>query len=132
MGGPLVAGPYLLDTSTLIWSVASPDRLSSTARRALKAGPLVLSVVSYWEVVIKARKGLLTVADPVNWWSRATGVLGGEILSIRAAHISALAGLPDIHRDPFDRMLVAQATAEGLVFVGSDDQIRRYPVKTVW
>ena len=96
---PAPAGPYLLDTSTLIRSLASPDRLSPPARRALKMGPLVLSVVSYWEIVIKARKGLLTVADPVNWWTRATSLLGGEILSIRAAHISALAGLPDLHID---------------------------------
>jgi PIN domain nuclease of toxin-antitoxin system len=60
----VVAGPYLLDTSTLIWAVASPDRLSRRARKALNAGPLVLSVVSYWEIVIKAHKGMLKVADP--------------------------------------------------------------------
>lgn len=128
----MTGGPYLLDTSTLIWSVASPDRLSAPARKALGSGPLVLSVVSYWEVVIKAQKGLLTVADPVNWWSRASASLGGHILSIRVAHISALAGLPDIHKDPFDRMLVAQAAAEGLALIASDDQIRKYSVKTVW
>jgi PIN domain nuclease of toxin-antitoxin system len=132
LGGSLVIGPYLLDTSTLIWSMASPDRLSPLARRALKTGPLVLSVVSYWEVVIKARKGMLAVADPVSWWSRATIFLGGDILSIRAAHISAMAGLPDLHKDPFDRMLVAQAVTEGLVFLSSDDQIRRYSLKTLW
>jgi len=128
----VVTGPYLLDTSTLIWAVASPDRLSGRARKAVNAGPLVLSVVSYWEVVIKARKGLLAVADPVNWWSRATALLGGHILSIRVAHISALAGLPEIHKDPFDRMLIAQAAAEGVALVASDDQIRRYAVKVVW
>ena len=128
----MVTGPYLLDTSALIWAVASPDRLSGKARKALNAGPLVLSVVSYWEVVIKARKGLLAVADPVNWWSRATALLGGHILSIRVAHISALAGLPEIHKDPFDRMLIAQAAAEGVALVASDDQIRRYAVKVVW
>jgi prevent-host-death family protein len=76
LGGALVAGPYLLDTSTLIWSLASPDRRSPLARRALKTGPPVLSVVGYWKAVIKARKGLLTVADPVNWWSRATSSPG--------------------------------------------------------
>jgi PIN domain nuclease of toxin-antitoxin system len=59
----------------LIWAVASPDRLSGRARKALNAGPLVLSVVSYWEIVIKAHKGMLKVADPVNWWSRATALL---------------------------------------------------------
>ncbi len=128
----MVAGPYLLDTSTLIWAVASPDRLSARARQALNRGPLVLSVVSYWEIVIKARKGLLKIADPVNWWARATEQVGGEVLSIRAAHISALAGLPEIHKDPFDRLLVAQATAQGFALVASDEQIARYSAKVVW
>jgi len=83
-------------------------------------------------VVIKAQKGLLKVADPVHWWTRATSLLGGDILSVRTDHISALAGLPDIHRDPFDRMLIAQAAAEGLALVGGDDHVRRYPIKTIW
>jgi PIN domain nuclease of toxin-antitoxin system len=128
----VVAGPYLADTSVLICAIASPDRLSARARKALGTGPLVLSVVSYWEVVIKVRKGFLQLADPVNWWARLTALLGGEILSIRPAHISALAGLPEIHRDSFDRMLIAQAAAEGLALITNDEQIGRYPVKIVW
>jgi PIN domain nuclease of toxin-antitoxin system len=132
LGRQVVGGPYLLDTSTLIWAVGLPESLSPAARKALNRGPLVLSVVSYWEVVIKARKGLLKIADPVNWWSRATALLGGEILSIRAAHISAVAALPDFHKDPFDRMLVAQTAVEGLAIVSSDAQIGKYGVKVVW
>jgi len=128
----LSAGPYLLDTSTVIWTLAAPSRLSAAARKALRAGPCVISVVCYWEVVIKVRKGLLAISDPVVWWSRATDALGGSILSIRAAHISALSALPDLHRDPFDRILLAQAVAEGLALVTSDEQIRRYAVKTIW
>lgn len=128
----MVAGPYLLDTSTLIWALASPERLSRPARKAVMAGPVVLSVASYWEVVIKARKGLVAVADPVSWWERATGLLAATVLSIRAGHVSALHGLPELHRDPFDRILIAQAQAEGLALVTSDDQVRRYAVKTLW
>jgi PIN domain nuclease of toxin-antitoxin system len=128
----VIDGPYLLDTSTLIWALVGSERLSAKAHKALKAGPLVLSVVSYWEVVIKAQKGLLKIADPANWWSRATEILGGDILSVRAAHISALAGLPDIHKDPFDRMLIAQASAEGLALLTSDELFGQYPVKVVW
>jgi len=128
----LVDGPYLLDTSTVIWALADPELLSATARKALRAGPRVMSVVTYWEVVIKSQKGLLKIADPVNWWKRACELLGGSILSIRSAHIIALAGIPEFHKDPFDRMLVAQSAAEGLTLVTSDAQIRRYSVKTVW
>ncbi len=98
----------------------------------MRSGPSVLSVVCYWEVVIKAQKGLLSISDPVNWWTRATNLLGGTILSVRAAHISALSALPDLHKDPFDRLLLAQAAAEGFTLVTSDEQIRRYPVKTLW
>jgi PIN domain nuclease of toxin-antitoxin system len=108
------------------------DRLSAKARKAFNAGPLVLSVVSFWEVVIKTQKGTLRIADPVNWWSRASEMLGGDILSIRTAHMSAMAGLPDIHRDPFDRMLIAQATAEGLTLIASDEVFGQYPLKVLW
>jgi PIN domain nuclease of toxin-antitoxin system len=128
----VIDGPYLLDTSTLIWALVGSDRLSTRARKALHGGPLVISVVSYWEVVIKVQKGLLNIADPVNWWTRAIEMLGGDILSIRTPHISALAGLPDIHKDPFDRMLIAQASTEGLAVVTSDALITRYAIKVLW
>jgi PIN domain nuclease of toxin-antitoxin system len=128
----LVEGPYLFDTSTAIWALAEPELLSVTARKALRAGPCVISVVTYWEVVIKSQKGLLKIADPVNWWKRASDFLGGSILSIRSAHITALAGIADFHKDPFDRMLIAQAAAEGLTLVTNDAQIARYSIKTVW
>ena len=128
----MVAGPYLVDTSTLIWVLADSKRLSAKARKALHAGPLVLSVVSFWEIVLKAQKGSLDIADPVHWWSRATDLSGGVILSIRPAHISVLAGLPPIHKDPFDRLLVAQAVSEGLAIITSDQEICDYPVKTLW
>ena len=128
----MVEGPYLLDTSTVIWALADPELLSAPARKSLRAGPRVMSVVTYWEVVIKSQKGLLKIADPVNWWKRAGDLLGGTILSIRSAHITALAGMPDFHKDPFDRMLIAQAAAEGLTLVTNDVQIQRYSIKTLW
>ena len=128
----MVEGPYLLDTSTLIWTLAEPDRLSLAARKALRTGPRVLSVVCYWEVVIKSQKGLLEISDPVQWWNRAVDQLGVSVLSIRSAHITALAGLPKMHKDPFDRILVAQAASEGFTIVTNDKQILRYPVRTLW
>lgn len=124
-------GPFLLDTSTVLWALGAPERLSTTARKALK-GPLVLSVVSFWEIVIKAQKSLLQVGDPVHWWSRAIDLLGASALSVRASHISMLAGLPGIHRDPFDRLLVAQALQERLTLVTSDQTVRLYPLRTLW
>ena len=122
----------LLDTSTLLWTLVAPGRLSETAREAVAAGDSVLSVASYWEVVVKAGKGLLPISDPVSWWTRASQLLGGRVLPIRASHITALAALPDLHRDPFDRVLIAQAVAEGLPLITSDRQIRSYPVRVIW
>ena len=113
----------------MIWALENPARLSGPARKALEKDPLV---VSYWEVVIKARKGLFQIADPVSWWKRATEFLGGNILSIRAAYVSGLAALPGLHRDPFDRMLVAQAAVEGFALVSGDEMIARYSGKMVW
>ena len=91
-----------------------------------------MSVASYWEVVIKAQNGLLTMTDLVTWWRRATELMAARVLPIRASHVTALAALPALHKDPFDRILIAQAVAEGLDFVTNDEPISEYPVRTVW
>jgi PIN domain nuclease of toxin-antitoxin system len=122
----------LLDTSTLLWTLADPDRLSAQAREAISTELATLSVVSYWEVVIKTRKGLLPIPDPVGWWTRAVTLFHGRVLPIRTTHVTALAALPDLHRDPFDRMLIAQSMAEGWPLVANDEQIRAYPARTIW
>lgn len=123
---------HLLDTSTLLWALGSPERLSARARRRIDTGDNVVSVASYWEVVIKTHKGLLTIADLATWWRQATELMAARVLPIRASHVTALASLPMLHRDPFDRILIAQAIAEGLEFVTNDGPIREYPVQTFW
>lgn len=92
----------------------------------------MLSVASYWEIVIKTQKGLLSIGDVPTWWRRATEIVAARVLPIRASHVTALAALPQLHKDPFDRMLVAQAIAEGLDFVTNDEPVRAYPVRTLW
>ena len=84
----------LLDTSTLLWALTAPDRLSHPAQQASEADDAVLSVASYWEVVIKTRKRLLPISNPVILWMRAAELFGGRVLPIRASHITALAALP--------------------------------------
>ena len=124
--------PHLLDTSTLLWALGEPERLSPRARRLVETGENVVSVASYWEVVIKTQKGLLAISDLPTWWRRATELTAARVLQIRASHVTALAGLPALHRDPFDRILIAQAKAEGLGLVTSDGQLSDYPVQTIW
>ncbi len=122
----------LLDTSTLLRLLSKPERLSPAARKTIEREQIVLSIASFWEVAIKSRKGLLVIADPVSWWNRVTALFPGEILSIRTSRITALCGLPDFRKDPFDRILVAQATAEGFAIITNDRQIAAYPVRTLW
>jgi PIN domain nuclease of toxin-antitoxin system len=123
---------HLLDTSTLLWALGEPERLSSEAQRLIESGDNIVSVASYWEVVIKSQKRLLAIADLPSWWQRATELMAARVLPIRASHVTALATLPTIHRDPFDRILIAQALAEGLGFVTNDEPIRQYPINTLW
>ena len=130
--GAGVKSAHLLDTSTLLWALGEPERLSPRARRLVEAGENVVSVASYWEVVIKAQKGLLSISDLATWWRQATELTAARVLQIRASHITALAALPMLHKDPFDRILIAQAKAERLGLVTNDAPIDTYPIQTIW
>jgi PIN domain nuclease of toxin-antitoxin system len=124
----LVPG-YLLDTHTAVWALDTPEKLTASARRAVLAGRNVLSVVTYWEVMLKSMKGRLDVGDPRVWWHEALEQLAATPLALRPQHIAELYALPPIHKDPFDRMLIAQAAAEGLTLVSSDSEIAQYASK---
>lgn len=120
------AAGCLLDTHTILFALGQPERLSEPVRRAVLEGPNVLSVLSYWEVVLKAAKGKLAVGDVRVWWAEALLALRATELPLRAAHIEALQALPEHHKDPFDRMLMAQATVEGMVFLSQDEAVALY------
>jgi PIN domain nuclease of toxin-antitoxin system len=122
---------YLLDTHTAIWALDTPEKLTASACKAVLAGRNVLSVVAYWEVMLKSMKGTLDVGDPRMWWHEALEQLAATPLALRPQHIAELYALPPIHKDPFDRMLIAQAAAEGLALVSSDSEIARYASKSL-
>jgi len=82
--------------------------------------------------VLKARKPGALVADPLPWWEKYVVRARIPALAIRTSHIRALAGLPEFHKDPFDRILVAQALAEGLVLATKDAALARYGALIVW
>lgn len=121
----------LLDTCSVLLALANPERLTAAARKAILAGPNILSVVTYWEVMLKSMKGTLDVGDPRAWWFDALDELAAAPLALRPHHVSAVYALPPIHKDPFDRMLIAQATAEGHTLVTSDAEIARYTSKSL-
>jgi len=122
---------YLLDTHTAIWALDTPENLTASALKAVLSGPNFLSVLSHWEVMLKSMKGTLDMGDPRAWWSDALDQLAATPLLLRPQHIAAVYGLPPIHKDPFDRMLIAQATAEGLALVTSDVEVARYASKSL-
>jgi PIN domain nuclease of toxin-antitoxin system len=117
---------YLLDTNVVLFSLAAPERISRSIQKALQAGAIHVSVVSYWEVLLKSRKGRLDVGDPRMWWAEAIEKLAATPLPLRPDHVSALCDLPPFHQDPFDRALIAQALVERLTLVTSDGEMPRY------
>jgi len=119
----------LLDTHVLLWAAGEPDRLSTTTK-ALIEDPehqLVFSAASLWEIAIKRGLGRPDfIADP-RLLRRGMLDNGYTELPITSEHALAVDTLPHLHRDPFDRILVAQATAEGMVLVTADPVVMSYP-----
>jgi PIN domain nuclease of toxin-antitoxin system len=119
----------LLDTHLLVWAVNEPERLSQTAESLITdlGNELVFSAMSVWEIVIKTALRRADFKVDASQLRRELLDLGYEELPITSAHGLAVAGLPPIHRDPFDRILIAQATAEGILLLTGDATIAKYP-----
>ena len=119
---------FLLDTHLLLWAAGAPERLSARARRLLVAtdSRLVFSAASLWEISIKRalRRGDFNV-DPRRFW-RMLLVNGYTELAVNSEHAIAVNDLPPLHKDPFDRILVAQARVEGIVLLTVDKAVARY------
>ena len=124
----------LLDTHTFIWWDSDPARLSSVALAALRdpANRVWLSVVSVWEILIKAQLGKLSVRLPLPDIVAQQQANGLQVLPVTLPHSLALDGLPPIHKDPFDRLLIAQAVVEGAELVSADRVFSQYPVRLLW
>jgi PIN domain nuclease of toxin-antitoxin system len=125
----------LLDTHAFLWWVTDDHRLSIAGRASIGASEneVFLSAVSVWEIITKVRIGRLPIAEPVDGFiARHLDENAFQSLSITMRHTFALQILPDLHRDPFDRMLVAQALTEAMPLVTGDRAVRAYPVSTIW
>lgn len=126
----MTSDQFLLDTHVFLWWRGEPSRLPSEARtRISNAAVVFVSVASAWEAAIKASLGRLELPESLE-----AGVLdtGFEKLLISFSHAERIAALPLHHRDPFDRMLVAQAQAEGLTLVTHDRLMAPYDVEILW
>jgi PIN domain nuclease of toxin-antitoxin system len=117
---------FLLDTNAVLFALNQPERLSAAARAAILEGANQISVISYWEVVLKCMKGKLKVGDPQIWWRNTLDSLSAAPLNLRPEHIARIYLLPPHHQDPFDRVLIAQAIEEELVLVSCDGTVPLY------
>lgn len=121
----------LLDTHVFLWFLADDARMPAGVARAIAAGTnvVLVSAASVWEVAIKASIGRLEIAgSDIADLPRLIDAAGFEELPVLARHAAQVHGLPPHHRDPFDRLLVAQARAEGLTLATTDPAVRAYDV----
>ncbi len=127
---------YLLDTHALLWAITDPDRLGAEVRRTIadRSNPLVVSAASAWQIATKQRAGKLPQADAlVGAYSRHLDRLGVERLPVTEEHALLAGSLQWEHRDPFDRMIAAQAMLESMPIVTGDAVFAELPgVATVW
>jgi PIN domain nuclease of toxin-antitoxin system len=125
----------LLDTHAFLWWITDHPKLPSLVRRIMGNGKneLFLSAVSGWEIAIKAQMGRLQIPEkPERFVRQQMAINRIHDLPIQISHAVHVYDLPHYHRDPFDRMLVAQAQLEGLSLLTNDARIAQYPVKVIW
>ncbi|HDM78567.1 MAG TPA: type II toxin-antitoxin system VapC family toxin [Deltaproteobacteria bacterium] len=129
---------YLLDTHTFLWSVSEPSKLSEKASEIIRdvSNVLYLSSASVWEIVIKHSLNRLEktrhIEDIREFINDCIVQLQVTPLAITVADVLELSKLPYIHKDPFDRILVAQARVHDLTIITKDSSISRYKVRMVW
>lgn len=117
---------YLLDTNVALLAGQAPERLPRPVRRALETGPGFISVISYWEVMIKTMKGNLDVGDARRWWADSVADMVLTPVMFRPEHVAAIQRLEPHHSDPFDRAIIATAIAEELVLLTTDKGLNAY------
>ena len=125
---------YLLDTHTLIWLIEASSKVSSDIRERLKypGNPVYLSSASLWEIAIKSSLGKLELQSPFDKLLSDLAGTNINILQIEHEYLRKLAELPYIHKDPFDRLLIATALVEDLTIITADENIQKYDVPWVW
>ena len=124
---------YLLDTNALLYMFGAPSELSARARRIIRdESDLSVSIVSFWEIAIKQSIGKLQFRMTIPELESSCKERDIKVLGLSSIDIESIKGLPKIHGDPFDRILIAQALTGNMVIVTSDGIMPQYPVRTVW
>lgn len=123
----------LLDTNTFLWGLSAPEKLSLAARNAVASSERFLSVASIWEALIKVRIGKLPLPVPAgDYLTAKMSANGVSVLSIKLEHVLQIEKLQLHHRDPFDRVIIAQSLQEGWPIITSDPVFKMYPIRVIW
>ncbi len=125
----------LLDTHTVIWFFQADPRLSASAKALIEdpANRKLVSIATCWEVAIKIGLGKLNLGEPSRpYLERAIAGNNFELLPITLEHATTVEGLPLHHKDPFDRLLIAQAIIEGIPIICADSAFDAYPIARIW
>jgi PIN domain nuclease of toxin-antitoxin system len=119
---------YLLDTHALLWAIAEPHRLAPAIRLLIGQQKHVVSVATLWELINKKPKRDAPVKDPVGWWHEYVVERQTTVIPIRGSHVLYLDQLPWHHKDPYDRILMAQSVVENVPLVTADAGIWKYGI----
>ncbi|MBX2989715.1 MAG: type II toxin-antitoxin system VapC family toxin [Bacteroidetes bacterium] len=124
----------LLDTHALIWFLQDDERLTAEAKKAIQTSGNVsfVSLASMWEMAIKSSLGKLKIEVPFGEIPNSVRKSGLEMLDIRFEHIETVSGMPFFHRDPFDRILIAQAIFSRLSLVSNESVFEQYGIERIW
>jgi PIN domain nuclease of toxin-antitoxin system len=125
---------YLIDTHILLWyldgNIALPEEIANLLDSSKR---IIVSTVSLWELTIKASLNKIELSNSLEQIQQELDSNRKfEILNISFAHLNTLSGLPHYHRDPFDRLLIAQAISENLAIISADRHFEAYPIEVIW
>lgn len=125
---------YLLDTHTLLWTIESPNVLSRQARKIIddRASQLLISIATPWELAIKTNSGKLDAKELLEGFADSMSSAGYELLNAEVEHVIRAGMLPLHHRDPFDRLMAAQALELRVPIISRDRIFDLYGVKRIW
>ncbi len=127
--------PILLDTHTFLWYILANPQLSARAKALMRASEneKFLSIASPWETSIKVSTGKLMLSEPLeSYFAEQMRLNSIQLLPITLAHVARVSTLPFHHRDPFDRLLVAQSLTENIPLVSADAALDAYGIERLW
>ena len=124
---------YLLDTHVVLWIASEPSKISQKVRQALSDNSIkCVSISSAWEVAIKLGKNKLDLPGGLSEFYRMIDYNGFLTLPIKRSYLLQVPSLPNLHKDPFDRLIISTALTEGMTMVTADEDIQKYDIPWIW